>query len=199
MNSGNSSLKQGASTDNMPTSILQRELESNKNLTVTMSNSHDYYFKSHSVPDHHVTITSSKPPDAAETNKPDTVIQATSTSFSDEPAHSSPVGSDAGKNSQPKNKDSRSSSSSNTLWWYDNIALDKAKLILIGFSKGCVVLNQLIYEFHYLKTLTPDDSTMLSFVSRITEMFWLDGGHAGNKNTWITSRSLLETLTRLGI
>jgi hypothetical protein len=27
----------------------------------------------------------------------------------------------------------------------------------------------------------------------------LDGGHAGGKNTWITSRSLLETLTRLNI
>lgn len=187
----------------MPTSILQRELESNKNLTVTMSNSHDYYFKAqNSVPDHHVTITSSKPPDTSETNKPETVIQATSTSFSDEPSLSSPnsaSSADVSKNSQTssKNKDSRNSNS-NTLWWYDNIALDKAKLILIGFSKGCVVLNQLIYEFHYLKTLTPDDSTMLSFVSRITEMFWLDGGHAGNKNTWITSRSLLETLTRLG-
>jgi hypothetical protein len=87
----------------------------------------------------------------------------------------------------------------NALWWYDDIALDKSKLMLIGFSKGCVVLNQLIYEFHYLKTLTPDDITMLNFVSRISDMFWLDGGHAGGKNTWITSRSLLETLTRLGV
>lgn len=29
-------------------------------------------------------------------------------------------------------------------------------------------------------------------------MYWLDGGHGGQKNTWITSRSLLETLTRMG-
>lgn len=87
----------------------------------------------------------------------------------------------------------------NPLWWRENLNLDKAKLILIGFSKGCVVLNQFIYEFHYLKTLTPDDSTMISLLSRIKEMYWLDGGHGGQKNTWITSRSLLETLTRLGI
>ncbi|XP_033611441.1 UPF0565 protein C2orf69 homolog isoform X3 [Cryptotermes secundus] len=85
------------------------------------------------------------------------------------------------------------------LWWREGLNLDKAHLVLIGFSKGCVVLNQFIYEFHYLKTLTPDDDTMMRLVSRIQDMYWLDGGHAGGKNTWITSRSLLETLTRLGI
>lgn len=83
------------------------------------------------------------------------------------------------------------------IWWREGLQLDRARLILIGFSKGCVVLNQLIYEFHYLKTLTPDDDTMSKLVSRIRDMYWLDGGHSGGKNTWITSRSLLETLTRL--
>lgn len=84
-------------------------------------------------------------------------------------------------------------------WWQESVQLDRAHLILIGFSKGCVVLNQLIYEFHYLKTLTPDDDTMSKLVSRIRDMYWLDGGHSGGKNTWITSRSLLETLTRLSV
>ncbi|XP_022211637.2 uncharacterized protein LOC111066966 isoform X1 [Drosophila obscura] len=87
----------------------------------------------------------------------------------------------------------------NPLWWRENLNLDKSKLVLIGFSKGCVVLNQFIYEFHYLKTLTPDDSSMCRLLSRITDMYWLDGGHGGQKNTWITSRSLLETLTRMGM
>ncbi|CAG9807763.1 unnamed protein product [Chironomus riparius] len=85
------------------------------------------------------------------------------------------------------------------LWWRDSINLDKANLTLMGFSKGCVVLNQFIYEFHYMKTLTPDDSSMMKLVSRIKEMYYLDGGHAGGKNTWITARSLLETLCRLGV
>ncbi|XP_066992811.1 mitochondrial protein C2orf69 homolog isoform X2 [Anabrus simplex] len=85
------------------------------------------------------------------------------------------------------------------LWWREGLNLDKANLVLVGFSKGCVVLNQFLYEFHYLKTLTPDDDTMMRLVTRIRDMYWLDGGHAGGKNTWITSRSLLETLTRLGI
>lgn len=83
-------------------------------------------------------------------------------------------------------------------WWEDVLSLEKAHIRLVGFSKGCVVLNQFLYEFHYLKTLTPDDVTMMGLVHRIKEMFWLDGGHAGGKNTWITSRALLETLTRLG-
>ncbi|EDV42672.1 uncharacterized protein Dana_GF18110, isoform A [Drosophila ananassae] len=90
-------------------------------------------------------------------------------------------------------------SDSNPLWWRENLNLDKSKLVLIGFSKGCVVLNQFIYEFHYLKTLTPDDSSMCRLLSRISDMYWLDGGHGGQKNTWITSRSLLETLTRMGM
>ncbi|XP_043651329.1 UPF0565 protein C2orf69 homolog isoform X1 [Drosophila teissieri] len=92
---------------------------------------------------------------------------------------------------------STATSDSNPLWWRENLNLDKSKLVLIGFSKGCVVLNQFIYEFHYLKTLTPDDSSMCRLLSRISDMYWLDGGHGGQKNTWITSRSLLETLTRM--
>ncbi|XP_047026265.1 mitochondrial protein C2orf69 homolog isoform X1 [Helicoverpa zea] len=85
------------------------------------------------------------------------------------------------------------------LWWRDKLSLDESQLTLVGFSKGCVVLNQLIYEFHYTKTLTPGDSHMMRFMERIVDMYWLDGGHAGGKNTWITSRSLLETLTRLNV
>ena len=83
-------------------------------------------------------------------------------------------------------------------WWSQDLDLDMCNLTLIGFSKGCVVLNQFIYEFHYLKTLTPDNEILGRFVDRITDMYWLDGGHPGHKNTWITSRCLLETLSRLG-
>ncbi|XP_014262564.1 UPF0565 protein C2orf69 homolog isoform X2 [Cimex lectularius] len=77
--------------------------------------------------------------------------------------------------------------------------LDQCDYILIGFSKGCVVLNQILYEFHYLKTLTPDDESLAILASKVIEMYWLDGGHSGGKNSWITSRSLLETLSRLAI
>jgi hypothetical protein len=45
------------------------------------------------------------------------------------------------------------------------LALDETRLTLAGFSKGCVVLNQLIYEFHYTKTLTPGDAHMMRWVT----------------------------------
>ena len=28
-------------------------------------------------------------------------------------------------------------------------------------------------------------------------MWWLDGGHAGSKDTWIVDKSILESLTKL--
>lgn len=80
---------------------------------------------------------------------------------------------------------------------WDKLSLEGSRVTLVGFSKGCVVLNQMLYEFHYTSTLTPSDSKALRFINRIEAMYWLDGGHAGGKNTWITARGLLETLSRL--
>ena len=81
----------------------------------------------------------------------------------------------------------------------NELRLDKTRITLIGFSKGCVVLNQFLYEFHYLKTLLPEDDTISKMVNRITDIYWLDGGHSGGKNTWVNSRNLLETLSRLSM
>lgn len=43
---------------------------------------------------------------------------------------------------QPNSTQLQSPQQINPLWWRENLNLDKSKLILIGFSKGCVVLNQ---------------------------------------------------------
>lgn len=51
-------------------------------------------------------------------------------------------------------------------------------------------LTQFIYEFHYMKTLTPDDSSMMKLVSRIKEMYYLDGGHAGGESYFMTIFSM---------
>lgn len=69
--------------------------------------------------------------------------------------------------------------------------LNEQDLVLIGFSKGCVVLNQFLYEFHTLQEKT-------TFIEKIKTMYWLDGGHSGGKNTWITMRTLLDTLAKFG-
>ncbi|KAK7603053.1 hypothetical protein V9T40_003052 [Parthenolecanium corni] len=68
---------------------------------------------------------------------------------------------------------------------------------LIGFSKGCVVLNQFVHEFHHLQNnFNQEDSAV---VSRIDEMYFLDAGHAGSSNIWVTDAVLLRTLSSLGI
>lgn len=152
-----------------------------------------------------------------------------SSAIGDSKEESSPKGSrQCNENSSVHRSSNHFTSSSSSS--VKNLRLDRAEVSLVGFSKGCVVLNQLLYEFHYLKvkfkrmkehlalrdifkvgklliiqiicvqqTLTPDDLSMDDFLHCIKDMYWLDGGHNGGKNTWITSRSLLETLTRLQV
>jgi len=53
---------------------------------------------------------------------------------------------------------------------------------LIGFSKGVVVLNQILRELQTNQGLL------------IENMVWLDGGHNGGKDIWPTQKQLLEVL-----
>ncbi|XP_067891816.1 mitochondrial protein C2orf69 homolog [Heterodontus francisci] len=69
------------------------------------------------------------------------------------------------------------------------------KFILIGFSKGCVVLNQLLYALREAKK----DEELSAFISNIKGMYWLDGGHAGGSNTWVTSPEILKEFAQTGI
>lgn len=68
-------------------------------------------------------------------------------------------------------------------------------LTLVGFSKGCVVLNQLVHELCGARA----DPAMLPFVERISDMFWLDGGHPGGSETWVTERRALKELAVSGV
>ncbi|XP_015252465.1 PREDICTED: UPF0565 protein C2orf69 homolog [Cyprinodon variegatus] len=68
-------------------------------------------------------------------------------------------------------------------------------LILVGFSKGCVVLNQVAYELAAARA----DPKMSAFVDRISDMFWLDGGHPGGSETWVTDRKVLMELAACGV
>lgn len=62
--------------------------------------------------------------------------------------------------------------------------------VLIGFSKGCVVLNQLVHELQEAQ----NNSDTQKFATSITDMYWLDGGHPGGSNTWITKTNILQFL-----
>lgn len=80
-----------------------------------------------------------------------------------------------------------------TYWTNNTQSSNEPRIILIGFSKGCVVLNQLVVE---LPTVI-HQAINNDLVNRVTDLYWLDGGHVGGKNTWITDVSILTTLSSL--
>ncbi|XP_053328254.1 mitochondrial protein C2orf69 homolog [Spea bombifrons] len=72
---------------------------------------------------------------------------------------------------------------------------DSLSLTLVGFSKGCVVLNQLLHELEQAKK----DKDISSFIANIEAMYWLDGGHSGGSETWITHPDILKVFAETGI
>ncbi|XP_049640548.1 mitochondrial protein C2orf69-like [Suncus etruscus] len=74
-------------------------------------------------------------------------------------------------------------------------SLNGASFTLVGFSKGCVVLNQLLFEWEEAKK----DKEMDTFIKSIRTIYWLDGGHSGGSNTWITDPEILKEFAQTGI
>lgn len=68
-------------------------------------------------------------------------------------------------------------------------------LTLVGFSKGCVVLNQMVHELP-CALLEPQT---VHLVRAVSDMFWLDGGHPGGSGTWVTDKQVLRALATSGI
>lgn len=68
--------------------------------------------------------------------------------------------------------------------------------ILVGFSKGCVVLNQLAYD---MSERTDDAASVEEFIQLVSKIYWLDGGHGGRSDTWITQENILACLSRFEI
>ncbi|KAJ8252806.1 hypothetical protein GJAV_G00205830 [Gymnothorax javanicus] len=68
-------------------------------------------------------------------------------------------------------------------------------LVLVGFSKGCVVLNQMVHELAVVKA----DPELAPFLGRVTDIYWLDGGHPGGSETWVTNKRALRELAACGM
>ncbi|KAG7279569.1 hypothetical protein CRUP_034157 [Coryphaenoides rupestris] len=68
-------------------------------------------------------------------------------------------------------------------------------LTLVGFSKGCVVLNQMVHELAGARS----DPRMAPFVESVSDIYWLDGGHPGGSDTWVTDGPALRALTSSGV
>ncbi|CAH2306035.1 Hypothetical predicted protein [Pelobates cultripes] len=72
---------------------------------------------------------------------------------------------------------------------------DSLSFTVIGFSKGCVVLNQLLHELQEAH----QDKDVNSFLANIESMYWLDGGHSGGSETWISRPDILKVFAQTGI
>lgn len=77
----------------------------------------------------------------------------------------------------------------------DNTSMLDKPVILMAFSKGCVVLNQLVYELKQVK----DQEKENQFLSKISAIYWLDSGHNGGSKTWVTDDEALRELAGLGV
>ncbi|KAL6032893.1 hypothetical protein STEG23_035628 [Scotinomys teguina] len=75
------------------------------------------------------------------------------------------------------------------------LSLSGASFTLVGFSKGCVVLNQLLFELKEAKK----DKNIDTFIKSIRTIYWLDGGHSGGSNTWVTYPEVLKEFAQTGI
>ncbi|KAH3894611.1 mitochondrial protein C2orf69 homolog [Dreissena polymorpha] len=73
--------------------------------------------------------------------------------------------------------------------------VEKVPISLVGFSKGCVVLNQLMFELGGLK----ENTDVAEFLSRLEAIYWIDGGHIGRKDAYITDYDVLQNIVNLGV
>ncbi|KAL1236145.1 UPF0565 protein C2orf69 -like protein [Trichinella pseudospiralis] len=65
---------------------------------------------------------------------------------------------------------------------------------LIGFSKGSTVINELILEF--VNLIRSVSSPQHNVLNRTVSIHWLDAGHSGNSDVWITDGNLIRELVQ---
>lgn len=71
--------------------------------------------------------------------------------------------------------------------------MNMPRITIIGFSKGCIVLNQLLYDLEEIDV----NEVLKKWVQQISAFYWLDGGHPGGSNTWVTDSTILERFSNL--
>lgn len=71
-------------------------------------------------------------------------------------------------------------------------------IIFVGFSKGCVVLNQLLYSLMELRNCK-EEFELVKFTDKINTIYWLDGGHSGGSNTWIIDKKVIKNFATTSI
>merc|ERR1739838_260196 len=64
-------------------------------------------------------------------------------------------------------------------------------LSMIGFSRGCFVLNRLLCEIGS-DSIESFDQSDREFMDRFATLQWIDGGHSGPSQHWITNTGILK-------
>ena len=84
--------------------------------------------------------------------------------------------------------------------FHRNQSRPSSAITLVGFSKGCVVLNQFLHELTALRQ-SNTNKELLSFASSLRTFVWLDGGHNNGDRTmiWPTDANLVSTLKHFHI
>jgi hypothetical protein len=74
-------------------------------------------------------------------------------------------------------------------------------VIICGFSKGCVILNELCNELEFVNksaVLVHEENEeareVLAFLGTCRHLIWLDGGHSGQSNGWITRVEIIRLM-----
>lgn len=75
----------------------------------------------------------------------------------------------------------------------DTVCKGDLPIKLVGFSKGCVVLNQIMFELETFK----NHPEVKVFLNNLHAIYWLDGGHIGRKDAYITDNSVLKSIADL--
>lgn len=87
------------------------------------------------------------------------------------------------------------------------VEVNSLPLVLVGFSKGCVVLNQIVHEMdhvlhHHDHSVSNGDAVEgldnRKFLKLVEEIHWLDSGHNGECGAWMTREKDVKALVSLG-
>merc|ERR1711962_1057750 len=57
---------------------------------------------------------------------------------------------------------------------------------IVGFSKGCMVLNQILNELNCFLSTKKSLPSLGRFYSQITDYCWIDSGNCGHSGAWVT-------------
>ena len=83
----------------------------------------------------------------------------------------------------------------------DQAIVSNLPIVISGFSKGCIVLNELCNELEFMESASVDEfmsavklAELTNFLYYVKHFIWLDGGHSGMSNGWIIRPKIIKLM-----